>query len=203
MSQKAEYKSAVRSRKLIKNALIDLLKEKPLDKITVTDIAGRAELNRGTFYAHYPDINSLIQSLEEEIVQTLCDLLYAVEEPNPLDAPLPLFLQISEYLEENREIVLALMNSRTTSTFFVSLPELITRQLVASSGIEESRRKNPAFQTRCRFYAGGAASLYIAWFQGTLHCSLRDVAYILEHIIKSQQLCAQESDTLRNQSAFR
>ena len=185
MPQKAEYKSSIRSKKLIKNALIDLLEIKPLDKITVTDIVGRAELNRGTFYAHYADINSLIQSIEDEIVQTLCDLLYALEEQNPLDAPLPLFLQISEYLEENREIILALMNSRLTSSFFVSLPELITQQLIASNGIDESRRRSPAFQARCRFYAGGAASLYIAWFQGTLDCSLQDIAYMLEQIIKS------------------
>lgn len=188
MPQKAEYKSAIRSRKLIKNALIDLLQTKPLDKITVTDIVDRAELNRGTFYAHYPDISSLIQSIEDEIVQTLCDSLYALEEQNPLDAPLPLFLRISEYLEENSKIILALMNSRITNSFFVSLPELITGQLVASDGIAQSHRNSSEFQTRCRFYAGGAASLYIAWFQGTLDCSLRDVAYILERIIKDRPL---------------
>ncbi|MCM1182536.1 MAG: TetR/AcrR family transcriptional regulator [Roseburia sp.] len=188
MSQKAEYKSAVRSRRLIKNALIALLREKPLNKITVTDIVSRAQLNRGTFYAHYPDIGSLIQSIEDEIVQTLCDLLCALEEPNPLDAPLPLFLQISEYLEENREVILALMNSHVTNAFFVSLPELITGHLVTSGGIAQSRRSSPEFQTRCRFYAGGAASLYIAWFQGTLDCSLRDIAYILERIIRSRPL---------------
>ena len=35
---KAEYRSAVRSRKLINDALADMLIEKPLDKITVTDV---------------------------------------------------------------------------------------------------------------------------------------------------------------------
>jgi len=50
---KAEYRSAVRSRRLIHTALADLLLEKPLDKITVTDVVNRAEINRGTFYLHY------------------------------------------------------------------------------------------------------------------------------------------------------
>ena len=49
---KAEYRSAIRSRKLINEALADLLTEKPLDKITVTDVVSRADINRGTFYAH-------------------------------------------------------------------------------------------------------------------------------------------------------
>ena len=60
---KAEYRSAVRSRKLIKAALADLLQEKPLDKITVTDVVNRAQINRGTFYAHYTDIPDVIHHL--------------------------------------------------------------------------------------------------------------------------------------------
>ena len=54
---KAEYKNAVRSRKMIQRALVALLQEKELDKITVTDIVTRADINRGTFYAHYTDIS--------------------------------------------------------------------------------------------------------------------------------------------------
>ena len=46
---KAEYKSAIRSRRMIQHALVELLQEKELDKITVTDIVTRADINRGTF----------------------------------------------------------------------------------------------------------------------------------------------------------
>lgn len=54
---KAEYRSSLRSKKLIINALVDLLDEKPLDKITVTDIVKKADINRGTFYAHYENVS--------------------------------------------------------------------------------------------------------------------------------------------------
>ena len=47
------------------DALADLLQEKPLDKITVTDVVRRAGINRGTFYAHYMDISDVIQHLYE------------------------------------------------------------------------------------------------------------------------------------------
>ena len=63
---KAEYRSAIRSRKLINEALVDLLLEKQLDKITVTDVVKRAEINRGTFYAHYKDIKDVINHWVEE-----------------------------------------------------------------------------------------------------------------------------------------
>ena len=68
---KAEYKSAIRSRRMIQRALVELLQEKELDKITVTDIVTRADINRGTFYAHYADISGVLDSIMENVCQTL------------------------------------------------------------------------------------------------------------------------------------
>jgi AcrR family transcriptional regulator len=44
-----------RTRKLLQDALLDLLGEKSFDAITVQDIAERSTINRATFYAHYVD----------------------------------------------------------------------------------------------------------------------------------------------------
>lgn len=44
-------------------AFIELLNEKPLDKITVTAVCERCGINRNTFYYHYPNIYSLAQEM--------------------------------------------------------------------------------------------------------------------------------------------
>ena len=44
-----------RTRKLLKQAFIDIVQEKGFDAMTVQDIADKAEINRATFYAHYTD----------------------------------------------------------------------------------------------------------------------------------------------------
>ena len=41
----------------IKDILLEELKTKPYSKITVTEICKKAEMNRGTFYLHYYDID--------------------------------------------------------------------------------------------------------------------------------------------------
>ena len=184
MSQKAEYRNAIRSKKLIKDAFIELLQTKSLDKITVTSIVEKAELNRGTFYAHYADINMLIQSIEDEISQSLYDLLSDAESPYLLKDPLSMFLQISHYLEQNKELIVVLMGSQSTNLFIVQLPELIAKHLAASVDIDEEMRGSISFKERCYFYAGGAGSLYMAWFRGTVAGSLEDVAYKLADIIR-------------------
>ena len=44
---------------MILNAMTGLLKEKPIQNITVKELCERAEINRGTFYLHYHDIYDL------------------------------------------------------------------------------------------------------------------------------------------------
>jgi AcrR family transcriptional regulator len=50
-----------RTRLLLQEALVRLLKKKGFDEITVQDIAEEATINRATFYAHYPDKYALLE----------------------------------------------------------------------------------------------------------------------------------------------
>ena len=45
-----------RTREQLKRALTQLLLEKPVREITVRELTDRADVNRGTFYAHYTDL---------------------------------------------------------------------------------------------------------------------------------------------------
>ena len=51
---------------LIKEVFLDLLKTKPLEKITVAEISRTAQINKGTFYLHYRDIYDLYDTLLRE-----------------------------------------------------------------------------------------------------------------------------------------
>jgi AcrR family transcriptional regulator len=51
----------LRTRKLLQQALVNLMKEKEFDNISVQDIAEVATINRATFYDHYPDKFALLE----------------------------------------------------------------------------------------------------------------------------------------------
>jgi AcrR family transcriptional regulator len=55
-----------RTRKLLQDALLELLAEKSFDAITVQDIAERSTINRATFYAHFADKYELFASYSRE-----------------------------------------------------------------------------------------------------------------------------------------
>ena len=52
-----------RTRHLIEQTFQQLMKEKTFSTITVQDITAHAEINRATFYAHYPDKFALFESI--------------------------------------------------------------------------------------------------------------------------------------------
>lgn len=53
----------VRTRRMLMDALVQLLEKKDFDDISVQEIADEATLNRATFYLHFPDKNALLQAM--------------------------------------------------------------------------------------------------------------------------------------------
>lgn len=49
------------TRKVLKESLISLLKDKPISSVTVKEICELADINRSTFYTHYNDQFDLLE----------------------------------------------------------------------------------------------------------------------------------------------
>ena len=104
MAEKKEYRSAIRSRRFIRQAFLELLKEKRFDKITVTDIVNRADINRSTFYAHYTDVKALIEEIQYEIVDRSISLIKEIDFLELLNSPIPFLRKLIDIANENREL---------------------------------------------------------------------------------------------------
>ena len=59
------------TRMVLKQALLSLMLERPIPRITVTEICERAEVNRATFYAHYADPYDLLARIENELFESI------------------------------------------------------------------------------------------------------------------------------------
>ena len=62
-----------RTRRLLQDALTDLMKKKKFHEISVQDITAHAEINRATFYAHYMDKYELLNAKIRDSFQSLLD----------------------------------------------------------------------------------------------------------------------------------
>ena len=176
MGQKAEYRSAIRSRRMIREAYTQLLKEKDLSKITVTDIIKRADLNRATFYAHYPDVRGVTEEIENEIIAKMLDVLEEFRYTNFFRNPAPLLLKLSRYLEEDADFYRTLVRANGSEIFMEKLKKVFTEHMLNDSDIPDDMRHSKMVSLRVCYFAGGIVNLYKQWFRGDLECTLNDIA---------------------------
>lgn len=100
-----------RTRRRLRDALIELVLEQGYDTITIQNITDRADLSRATFYLHYNDKDELLaNSLEEmfdELVESLREPLFsddwAASDPPP---SVLAFQHVEEYAELYKALLL-------------------------------------------------------------------------------------------------
>ena len=83
------------------DAFLLVLKEKGIEKITVTDIIKRAGIVRSTFYNHYENIPALITAVEDKTIQDIFTLMEDFHPENNQDICKSFFLTICNYTKTN------------------------------------------------------------------------------------------------------
>lgn len=71
-----------RTKKILTEALIDILKEKNVEDITVSELAKRADVTRTTFYQYYRDPVDMLEQLQYEITQDIQKIVERTEGGN-------------------------------------------------------------------------------------------------------------------------
>ena len=57
------------TKKMIKEAYIELLTESPSRVVSITDICKTADINRSTFYMHYDNVAAVREEIEEDVLE--------------------------------------------------------------------------------------------------------------------------------------
>jgi AcrR family transcriptional regulator len=164
--KETKNKNALRSVRMLEEAFIELLTEKPVEKITVSDVARRADLNRGTFYAHFDDINDLENSLMDGLFERLTVLLNQVMDVSFLESPRQMLDRIGDFLEENRQIISRLMSASSLLPFITTM-ETRLREQVVTQLVEKYPEASPTVFFVADYISGGVLHAYEAWLKGS------------------------------------
>ncbi len=81
-SSRSEDRRIQRTRQLLRQASIDVMQEKGFKAMSIQEVAERANVSRGTFYAHFEDKYALLESLLREEFQNLIRPLPPVSQWN-------------------------------------------------------------------------------------------------------------------------
>ena len=110
MHKNTEDRRAKRSRRMLKESLLALMQEKKFQEISARDVTERADLNRGTFYLHYPDTQALLESIIVDIISEGTEVakphLAEMESSQSIE---PVVLPLLDYILEKKNTIELLM----------------------------------------------------------------------------------------------
>ena len=184
MGEKKEYKSSLRSKRWIKEAFTELLKQKEYNKITVTDIVTLADINRATFYKHYPDVRGLMESIENDICAEMFHILEEFDYNTFFSNPTAVLRQLIDFLKSGREFYSILLMSDGSKAFLDKTKLLFEQYMQANDKVPEKVRTSSSYRIRINFFAGGIVNLLSEWITGQLDCTQEDILDQLRFLLK-------------------
>lgn len=183
MDEKTQYKSALKSKKLIKNAFSELLQKKDVEKITVTEIVNLAGLNRGTFYAHYNNTVDVLEEIEKDVSEQIL-YFFSSYKDSIMENPTPFLRNIAKFLQKDFEFYRRLICAQAGEHFIDQIKAFFIKLVVENNSKISHIKDTDTFAVRVRFYTNGFAGMYEDVFKGRLDVSLSQLSEIIGQLIK-------------------
>ena len=101
----------------IYDAFFLLLREKSVDRITVSDVVKKAGIVRSTFYNHYENIPSLVLAAEDRTISDIFRLMESFHAKNNRDMCRSYYLAICNYTRKNPFLASLLQTPRGDAFF--------------------------------------------------------------------------------------
>ncbi|MER3118232.1 TetR/AcrR family transcriptional regulator [Bacillus subtilis] len=155
---------SIKTKSAIKHAFLELLQEKEINKITVSELSKEADIGRGTFYLHYKDVFDLYEQIEDEIFQQLGSIYDA---SFPSDDPLNILTFIektTEYIYQNVEIFTLLTKPKMNVLSINKLKEFFkTKMIEELSMIQSAKSITEIEKFETTFIVSGVVGIIEEW----------------------------------------
>lgn len=176
-----------RSRAALREAFITLVEEHGIDGFSVGDLCTSAGLNRGTFYNHFRDKESLLASFEDEVIEGLGGVLAKFQNIKLRELaacslthrPLPMLVELYDYLREEGPFLHAMLGPGGDARFGMRLREAVCDRFVRSL-LHERYQNDPSAFTRyyISFYSGAYLGVISEWIDSGMTETSEEMALI-------------------------
>ena len=173
----------IKTKKILYETLIELMKTKTFEEIKVSDICTKALINRSTFYAHYEDKYELllefINSLKEEFINELSKNKNILNTREYYLEMIRLFL---DHIENKKDIYNAIMINNRNSIMMDILSSVANNEVIKKMEASNISTRVPA-NIIAKFYLGGVLNLGIEWLRDTNKYSKEEIIRYLEILL--------------------
>lgn len=167
----------IKTKRAISLALFQLLAEKSVDDITITELTTKADINRKTFYLHY----SCVQDVADELIGKI-EMLFRDALSDALDAdrafvPAQFFSSLTARLEEHPELFRAFC-AENTSLYFIRAISAPIMDALMEVYRNYSDKSEAELRLAVKFMAHGTLNIYLDWVRNPSALTLAEASAI-------------------------
>lgn len=179
----ANNRMVEKSKAAIKNALLDIMYEKDFKQITVNELLKRANVSRGTFYAHFSNLEDVRQQLINDLFDH-ADYLFGDYTASELEKdPYPIMLMAADMMIASRDPAKRLFKFVNVYDLGINLKTWLTKYILSDAALVERWGGMERAKVYARFIAGGVMHAYNMWIVDDFEVSAEEFAQTLCNIL--------------------
>lgn len=162
-NERAVDRRVIKTKRAIRSAFAQLLSEKDINDITVSDIAAAADINRKTFYNYYAGIHAVLDEIENDVVRRFDEALTEVDFVNNAATPYMVFEIITGVINTDIDFFGYLMSMNSNLSLTAKLVDLLkakTRSILEPCLDISAER----LELMLDFMVNGFVAVYRGWF---------------------------------------
>lgn len=181
MNKKVDLR-IIKTKKVLYEALEDLMIDNSFEEIKVSDICAKALINRSTFYAHYDDKYELL----EEYINSLKDALRSELEKNiniknSKEYYMEMIRLLLNHIEEKKNTYLSIMIKNKNSILMDIVDDVINKNILEQ--IKEENNKRIPSTIITKFYLGGVINVCLEWLKYDNKYSKEEIINYIDKLI--------------------
>ena len=163
----------------IHDAFFLILKEKDIEKITVSDIIKKAGIVRTTFYNHYENIPALVTAVEDKTINDIFSIMETFHPKNDRDVCKSFFMTICNYTMNN-PFLANLLRSPRGDRFFEKTMTMFHRYVTTiTQNTTPSHHSKDELSYMIAYTIGSTLGVLHKWTKDNFNASSEVVADLL------------------------
>ena len=191
------------TKRLLKEAIVRILQQKPLKKITITELCEEAGINRITFYRHYTTPHDVLEDMGRDMFK---DILKNLERPNSLDDFERYIEDMCTYLYERSDTVLLLLRQNSDLEAFDFIQKLYSTLMDEYQNLPELKGFDKEdLRLMTTYFGGGGYFLLRQWLTEDIHKSPKEIASLVYQLTCNGEFLATKTKEImeKNFSAYK
>ena len=157
------------TKRCIREALFECLKEKDINKITISSLCEKADINRSTFYKYYGSQYDVVKEMEQEVIK----LINAQLNDQPKETS---FVRLLQFLKNNKETIKIFFECNVDNEF----PKQVLALDSINNQLEIVSQNDPYIKAYILF---GSLAIIQQWIDAGCIESCEEIANVINHIV--------------------